>query len=63
MNRVRSFSWRFTNERVLYAGAVAAEFLVRPLSPEVTFAAFTLLALKPILLEERDGEFFLFNLH
>jgi hypothetical protein len=63
MNGVPPLSWRFPNKRVLNAGTVSAEFLVRPLSPEVTFAAFTLLALKPILLEERDGEFFLINLH
>ena len=63
MNRVSPFGRRFSDERVLDAGTVAAEALVRPLSPEVALAAFTLLTCEPILFEEWDGEFFLVNLH
>ena len=63
MDRISTFGWGFTYERVLDAGAVSAESLIRLLSPEMATATYTFLTDEIVLFEERDRKFFLCNLH
>jgi hypothetical protein len=63
MNRICTFSWRFINERILDAGTVSAQRLIRLLGPEMAAAAYTLFANEAVLFEEWNCKFLLCNLH
>ncbi len=63
MDRIGTLGWRLPDERILNAGAVAAEFLVGVLSPEIARAALAPLAHESILFEEWDSKLVFADLH
>jgi hypothetical protein len=63
MDRIRSFGWGFTNERVLDTWAIPTESLIWLLSPEMAVATFAFFTDETVIFEERNGELFFINLH